>query len=147
VRKDQDILRNILLGGCEGGIQLVEVSMFPEKEKKDLTVAGMIKEADATAINEDIVEATVELKSCSMPSEVPVLVLWIPPAKKQHPSTRSILERILPNILDWTILISPFLSATILTYKWLAESFILKCRHTISSTALPNVAFNNPPIV
>lgn len=86
----------------------------------------MIKEADATAIKEDIVEATVELKSCSMPRAVPVLVLWIPPAKKQHPSTRRILERILPNILDWTILISPFLSAMILTYKRLAEPLVLK---------------------
>lgn len=107
----------------------------------------MINEADATAIKEDIVEATVELKSCSMPRAVPVLVLWIPPAKKQHPSTRRILERILPNILDWTILISPFLRAMILTYKWLAEPCILMSAHTISSTALPNVAFNNPPIV
>lgn len=81
----------------------------------------MIKEADATAIKEDIVDATVELKSCSMPRAVPVLVLWMPPAKKQHPSTRRMLERILPSILDCTILISPFLSATILTYKRLAE--------------------------
>jgi hypothetical protein len=81
----------------------------------------MINEADATAIKEDMVDATVELKSCSIPFAVPVLVLWIPPAKKQHPSTRRILERILPSILDWTILISSFLSATMLTCKILVK--------------------------
>lgn len=82
-----------------------------------LTVAGIIKDAEATAINEDIVDATVELNSCSIPVERPDLVLRIPPAKKQHPSTRRMFERILPSILDWTILISPFFKATILTYQ------------------------------
>ena len=63
-------------------------------------MAGIIKVADATIMSEDIVEATVELNDCSIPGAVPVLVLLMPPATKQHPSTRSILERILPNILD-----------------------------------------------
>lgn len=40
-----------------------------------LTVAGIIKEAAATVINEDMVDATVELKSCSIPFAVPVLEL------------------------------------------------------------------------
>jgi len=35
----------------------------------------MIKEAVATTINDDMVDATVELKSCSIPSAVPVRVL------------------------------------------------------------------------
>jgi hypothetical protein len=100
VGEDQDVLLAIFLGTFERGVQLVEVSVIQRERARDPTVAGMIKEADATAINEDIVDATVELKSCSMPRAVPVLVLWIPPAKKQHPSTRRILERILPNILD-----------------------------------------------
>jgi hypothetical protein len=60
----------------------------------------MIKEADATTIREDIVEATVELNSCSIADERPVLVLRIPPATKQHPSTRRILDNMLPSILD-----------------------------------------------
>lgn len=49
--------------------------MYDIATRKARTVAGMIKEADATAINEDMVDATVELKSCSMPRAVPVLVL------------------------------------------------------------------------
>jgi hypothetical protein len=65
-----------------------------------LTVAGIINDADATAINEAIVDATVELNSCSIPLVRPDLVLRIPPAKKQHPSTRSMFERMLPSILD-----------------------------------------------
>lgn len=65
-----------------------------------LTVAGIIKDADATVIREDIVEATVELKSCSIPATVPVLEFVIPPARKQHPSTSRILDRMLPSILD-----------------------------------------------
>lgn len=80
-------------------------------------MAGMIKEADATAIKEDMVEATVELKFCSIPDTRPDLVLRIPPARKLHPSTSSIFDNMLPSILDWTILISPFFKATILTYS------------------------------
>ena len=38
------------------------------------TVAGMISDAEATAIKEDIVEATVELKFCSIPATMPVRV-------------------------------------------------------------------------
>jgi hypothetical protein len=72
-------------------------------------------DAAAIASKEDIVEATVELNSCSMPSARPVLVFLIPPAKKQHPSTSRILDKMLPNMLDWTIRISPFFNATILT--------------------------------
>ena len=60
----------------------------------------MNKEADATAIKEDMIDATVELNSCSIPDERPDLVLRIPPAKKQHPSTRRILDKMLPSILD-----------------------------------------------
>jgi hypothetical protein len=100
VGEDQDVFLAIFLGASERSVQLVEVSVVQRGRARDPTVAGMIKEADATAIKEDIVDATVELKSCSIPRAVPVLVLWIPPAKKQHPSTRRILERILPNILD-----------------------------------------------
>jgi hypothetical protein len=40
-----------------------------------LTVAGIMREAEATAISDDIVEATVELNACSIPSAVPVRVL------------------------------------------------------------------------
>ena len=70
-------------------------------------VAGMISEAVATAINDDIVLATVELNDCSR--------YFRPPTKKQQPRTRRIFERIEPSILAWTILISPSLSAIILT--------------------------------
>lgn len=78
-------------------------------------MAGIIRAADATAIKDDMVDATVELNSCSIPDLVPELVLVMPPAIKQQPSTRSIFDKILPSILDWTIRISPFLKATILT--------------------------------
>jgi hypothetical protein len=60
----------------------------------------MIKDAEATAIRDDIVEATVELNSCSIPILVPVRVLCMPPAMKQHPRTSRILDKILPSILD-----------------------------------------------
>lgn len=113
-------------------------------------VAGMIRDAEATAIREDIVDATVELKFCSIPDTMPVRVFRMPPAIKQHPSTRRIFDRILPSMLDWTILISPFLRATILTYeiKVSLSVAIFKLKPlTISSTALPNVALSNPPNV
>src|SRR5947209_6344399 len=71
-------------------------------------VAGMIREAVETAIKEDMVDATVELKDCSLN--------LIPPAIKQHPRTRSMLDKMLPSMLAWTIRISLFRSATMLTY-------------------------------
>lgn len=76
-----------------------------------------MRDAEATAMSDDIVEATVELKACSIPSAVPVLVLWMPPAIKQHPRTSRMLDKILPSIPDWTILISPFFRATIVIYS------------------------------
>jgi hypothetical protein len=79
-------------------------------------VAGMIREAEDIAIKEDMVDATVVLKVCSMPAARPVLVFLTPPARKQHPSTKRMFDKMLPNMLDWTILISPFFNATILTY-------------------------------
>lgn len=84
----------------------------------------MMSDADATAMSEDMVDATVSLKlrSCSR----------IPPARKQQPRTSRMLERMLPSMLACTMRISPCLSATILT---------------ISSTALPKVAFIRPPSV
>jgi hypothetical protein len=88
---------------------------YLEKLEKH-TAAGMISDADATAINEDMVEATVELNPCSIPAAKPVLEFRMPPARKQHPKTRRMFDRILPSILDWTILISPFLNATMLTW-------------------------------
>ena len=78
-------------------------------------MAGIIRAADATVIKDAIVDATVVLNFCSIPGAVPVLVLVIPPAKKQHPRTKRIFDRMLPSILDWTILISPFFKATMLT--------------------------------
>jgi hypothetical protein len=78
-------------------------------------VAGIINDAEAIVIKEHIVDATVGLKSCSIPPENPALEFLIPPAKKQHPSTNKMFERTLPNILDCTIRISPFFNATILT--------------------------------
>src|SRR5689334_10326941 len=42
-------------------------------------VAGMIREADATAMRDDMVDATVELNSRSC--------AFHPPARKQHPRT------------------------------------------------------------
>lgn len=77
-----------------------------------------MRDAEATAMSDDIVEATVELNSCSIPNAVPVRVLWIPPATKQHPRTSRMLDKILPSILDWTILISPSFSAMIETYSY-----------------------------
>jgi hypothetical protein len=111
-------------------------------------VAGIIRAADATAIKEDMVDATVELNSCSIPAAVPEVVLVMPPAIKQHPSTRSIFDKMLPSILDWTIRISPFLKATILTYRQVSNLLNPNVTApTMSSTALPNVAFKSPPIV
>jgi len=80
-----------------------------------LTVAGIIKDADAMVIREHMVDATVGLKLCSTPPPYARVEFLIPPAKKQHPRTRRMLDKTLPNILDWTIRISPFFSATMLT--------------------------------
>ena len=52
---------------------------FEEPCKAAYSVAGMIREADATAMREDIVDATVSLNFCS--------VRVSPPAKKQQPKT------------------------------------------------------------
>ena len=79
------------------------------------TVAGIIRDAEAMVIKEHMVDATVGLKSCSIPPVNPDREFFIPPKKKQHPSTKRILDKTLPNILDWTILISPFFNATMLT--------------------------------
>jgi hypothetical protein len=86
------------------------------KDRTQLTVAGIIRDAEATTIKELIVDATVELKLCSMPAARPVLVFLIPPARKQQPNTNRMFDKMLPSMLDWTILISPFLNATMLTY-------------------------------
>lgn len=56
----------------------------------------------------------------------------IPPAKKQHPNTSKQLDSIDPIIAACTKRNSPFTSANIAI---------------ISSTVLPNVAFNKPPNV
>lgn len=55
-------------------------------------VEGIISDAEETAIKDDIVEATVELKVCS----------WclMPPAKKQQPRTKRIFDRMDPSIED-----------------------------------------------
>jgi hypothetical protein len=60
----------------------------------------MINDAAATVMRELMVDATVELKSCSIPLTVPVRVLVMPPAMKQHPRTKSMFESMLPSILD-----------------------------------------------
>ena len=71
------------------------------------SVAGMIREAVETAMSDDMVDATVELKVCSF--------FLIPPAMKQQPRTRRMLDRMLPSMLAWTMRISSFRSATMLT--------------------------------
>jgi hypothetical protein len=72
-------------------------------------VAGIMSEVAATAISDAMVEATVSLNVLS--------VRLTPEAMKQQPRTRRMLERMEPSMLDWTIRISPCLSATILTYN------------------------------
>jgi hypothetical protein len=42
-------------------------------------------------------------------------VLLMPPARKQHPRTKRMFDKMLPSMLDCTILISPFFRATIVT--------------------------------
>lgn len=67
-------------------------------------VAGMMRDVAATARSEDMVEATVSLNRLSprrMPDEM-----------KQQPRTSRMLDKIEPNMLAWTIRISPLLSAT-----------------------------------
>ena len=63
-----------------------------------------MSEAEATAMREDMVEATVVLNSCAK--------RLYPPAMKQQPRTSKMLDRMLPSILAWTIRISPWRSAT-----------------------------------
>lgn len=70
-------------------------------------VAGMIRDEVATVISDDIVDATVELKDCSG--------YLRPPAKKQQPRTRRMLDRMLPSMLACTIRISLARSAMMLT--------------------------------
>lgn len=69
-------------------------AVWYESDMAAKSEAGMIKEADATAIKEDMVEATVELKFCSGNRR--------PPIKKQQPRTSKIFDKILPSILAWT---------------------------------------------
>ena len=71
------------------------------------SVAGMIREAVETASSDDMVDATVELKVCSL--------YFSPPATKQQPRTRRMLDRMLPSMLAWTMRISLFRRATMLT--------------------------------
>lgn len=71
-----------------------------------------MRDAVATAIKEDIVLATVELKDCSL--------YFRPPAKKQQPRTRRMFERMEPSMLAWTTLISPLRRAMMLTCELLA---------------------------
>jgi hypothetical protein len=69
-------------------------------------VAGMMREVVATAMRDDILEATVSLNVLSR--------RLTPNAMKQQPRTSRII-RMDPSILDYTILISPCFSAVILT--------------------------------
>jgi hypothetical protein len=75
----------------------------------------MIKDAEAIVIKEHMVDATVGLKFCSIPLVNPDLVFLIPPATKQQPRTKRMFDNTLPSMLDCTIRISPFFSATMLT--------------------------------
>lgn len=85
------------------------VSAF-ELARAAYRVAGIISDADATAIRDDMVDATVELKVCSW---------WRrPPTRKQQPSTSRMLERMLPSMLAWTTRISLSFKATMLTCYW-----------------------------
>ena len=76
-------------------------------DKTAYKVAGMISDEVATVMSDDIVDATVELKFCSGYLK--------PPAKKQHPRTRRMLDKILPSMLAWTMRISSFWRAMMLT--------------------------------
>jgi hypothetical protein len=58
-------------------------------------------------MSEDMVEATVELNDCSL--------YLRPPTKKQQPKTNKMLDKILPSMLAWTMRISFFCSAMMLT--------------------------------
>ncbi|KAL8965749.1 MAG: hypothetical protein Q9183_003702, partial [Haloplaca sp. 2 TL-2023] len=68
-----------------------------------------MSDAVDTAISDDMVDATVELNICSL--------YLIPPARKQQPRTSKIFERTEPSMLAWTMRISPFFNATMLTYS------------------------------
>ena len=65
-----------------------------------LTVAGIIKDAEAMVIKEHMVDATVGSNFCSIPPVNPALELRIPPKKKQHPRTKRMFDKTLPSMLD-----------------------------------------------
>jgi hypothetical protein len=73
------------------------------RSKDACRVAGMMSEVIATAMRDDMLEATVSLNPLSAPE-----------VTKQEPRTSRIF-RMDPSMLDWTILISPCFSAVILT--------------------------------
>src|SRR4051794_22652608 len=84
----------------------------------------MMSEADATAMREDMVDATVLLKVCSRKRR--------PPTKKQQPSTRRIFERMLPSILAWT------------TRTWLSlRAIMLTCTRKPISTQISHQITNS----
>jgi hypothetical protein len=97
-----------------------------------LTVAGMIIEAADSANKEHVVCAIALVKVCSVPLPESSFMLTRPPSRKLLPMTRRRLDRMEPSIDDCTTSISFFFRATILT---------------MSSTALPKVAFSSPPNV
>lgn len=89
-------------------------------------VAGMIRDADATAIRLDIVDATVELNDCCL--------CLIPPARKQQPRTSRILDRIDPSMEACTMRISSLRRATIETCILLLAKatdihHVCRCQH------------------
>jgi len=79
----------------------------------------MMRDAEATTMREDMVEAAMALKWQSLDQ---------PPMVRHAPRHKRMLERIAPSMEDCTIRISPRVRATVLT---------------IISTALPNVAFSS----
>lgn len=83
-----------------------ESAVLPRREA--YRVAGMMREVAATAMSDAMVDATVALNSLS--------VRLTPEAMKQQPRTSRMLERMEPSMLDWTMRISPCLSAMILTW-------------------------------
>lgn len=60
-------------------------------ERAAYMVAGMIRQVAATAMSEDMVDATVSLKVLSLRRT--------PEAMKQHPRTSRMLDKIEPSIL------------------------------------------------
>ena len=72
--EDRNVLVDIFFRIGRGSIQLMRVSIRAYPGRTHHT-AGIIKDAAATVSSEDMVDATVELKACSIPCAVPVLVL------------------------------------------------------------------------